>query len=43
MSDLEAAEAAGMPGYLFEGGDLTDFLRGTLRLESLQSPRERNE
>jgi D,D-heptose 1,7-bisphosphate phosphatase len=27
ISDIEAAEAAGIPGYLFEGGDLTSLLR----------------
>jgi D-glycero-D-manno-heptose 1,7-bisphosphate phosphatase len=26
-SDVEAAEAAGMPGYLFKGGDLVNFLQ----------------
>jgi histidinol-phosphate phosphatase family protein len=30
-SDLAAAEAAGLPGHLFPGGNLTDFLDRVLR------------
>jgi D,D-heptose 1,7-bisphosphate phosphatase len=30
VSDIEAAEAAGVPGYLFRGGNLVDFLRERL-------------
>ncbi len=26
QSDIEAAAAAGLPGYLFEGGDLSEFI-----------------
>jgi D-glycero-D-manno-heptose 1,7-bisphosphate phosphatase len=26
-SDVEAAEAAGLPGYLFKGGNLVNFLQ----------------
>ena len=32
-SDIEAAEAAGLPGYLFRGGDLLEFLQSSCRLE----------
>jgi D,D-heptose 1,7-bisphosphate phosphatase len=32
ISDIEAAEAAGIEGWLFEGGDLTTFLQKRLRL-----------
>ena len=31
ISDIKAAEGAGIPGYLFEGDDLTAFLRKRLR------------
>ena len=34
-SDIEAARRAGMPGYLFEGPDLFDFVRG-LDLEAVR-------
>mgnify|MGYP003671463376 FL=1 len=29
-TDMEAAEAAGLPGYLFQGGDLLEFVNGLL-------------
>jgi D-glycero-D-manno-heptose 1,7-bisphosphate phosphatase len=29
-TDLEAAAAAGIPGHLFRGGNLLDFVRGLL-------------
>jgi D-glycero-D-manno-heptose 1,7-bisphosphate phosphatase len=32
MSDIEAAEAAGLPGYLFDGGDLSVFLQSARRV-----------
>ena len=30
-SDLQAAAAAGLPGYLFTGGNLADFVRTTIQ------------
>lgn len=35
-SDLQAAEAAGLPGFLFTGGNLDEFAQWALRL--VQSP-----
>ena len=32
-SDIEAADAAGLPGYLFPGGDLLAFLHSIRRPE----------
>jgi D-glycero-D-manno-heptose 1,7-bisphosphate phosphatase len=40
LSDIEAAEAAGLPGWLFEGGDLLAFMRD--RLRSAQGNRGRH-
>ncbi len=34
ISDIEAATAAGIPGYLFEGGDLMEFLQSNRLLPS---------
>jgi D-glycero-D-manno-heptose 1,7-bisphosphate phosphatase len=33
-SDIQAAEAAGIPGYLFEVGDLITFLQSKIVLRS---------
>lgn len=30
-TDIEAAEAAGLPGFLFEGGDLDEFVKQVLQ------------
>ncbi len=36
-SDLQAAEAAGLPAYLFEGGDLAAFIRGVVEAQPSRS------
>ncbi len=38
-SDIAAAEAAGMPGYLYKAGDLNEFLRDR---PGLMKPAERS-
>jgi D-glycero-D-manno-heptose 1,7-bisphosphate phosphatase len=35
-TDIEAAEAAGLPGYLFGGGDLDAFVAGVMAQTSLR-------
>ena len=38
-TDIEAAEAAGLPGFLFAGGDLDAFVAAILSQQSSSSPR----
>jgi D-glycero-D-manno-heptose 1,7-bisphosphate phosphatase len=35
-TDIEAAEAAGLPGFLFEGGDLDAFVAAVMAQTSLR-------
>jgi D-glycero-D-manno-heptose 1,7-bisphosphate phosphatase len=37
-TDIEAARAAGIPGYLFEGGNLADFVRQCLETQKDAAP-----
>ncbi|SOB80598.1 D-alpha,beta-D-heptose 1,7-bisphosphate phosphatase [Sphingomonas guangdongensis] len=41
QSDMDAARAAGVAGYLFEGGDLLAFLTDVLESRGLQGARRR--
>lgn len=36
-SDIAAAQAAGLPGYLFTGGNLAEFVREILAKETNQT------